>query len=98
MTGKRLLIPLLGSTWAIASSIAPDGSPGVSFSVTYPEALAKGPLDGRLLLLISSDDKEEPRFQINDSPNTQLVFGIDVEGWTPGREALIDELRFRLPA
>ena len=90
MTGRRLLIPLLGSTCVIAPSIAPDSPPGVSFSITYPEVLRKGPLDGRLLLMISSDDKEEPRFQISDSPNTELVFGIDLEGWMPGRAALID--------
>jgi len=90
MTGRRLLIPLLGSTWAIASSIAPDSPAEVSFRVTYPETLHKGPLDGRLLLLISTNDKEEPRFQVNDSPNTEMVFGIDVEGWIPGRTAVID--------
>jgi len=90
MTGKKLLIPLLGSTWAIASSMAPESPSGVRFSVIYPEALKKGPLDGRLLLMISSNDKEEPRFQINDSPNTELVFGIDLDDWMPGRPALID--------
>jgi hypothetical protein len=90
MTRRRLLIPLLGSTCVIASSITPGRPPGVSFSITYAEALRKGPLDGRLLLLISSDDKEEPRFRINDSSNTQLVFGIDVDGWMPGHPAVIN--------
>ncbi len=90
MTGRRLLIPLLGSTCVIAPSIAPDNPPGLSFSITYPEAVRKGPLDGRLLLMISSNDKEEPRFQISDSPDAELVFGIDLEGWMPGRAALVD--------
>ncbi len=97
MTGKRLLIPLLGSTWAIASSIAPEGSPGVSFTISYPDTVRKGPLDGRLLLLISSSNEEEPRFQINDGPDTQLVFGLDVEGWTAGRGAVIDGSVFGYP-
>lgn len=34
--------------------------------------------DGRLLLLLSNNDKDEPRFQISDGPSTQLVFGMDV--------------------
>ena len=60
------------------------------FVVTFPAALSDVPLDGRLLLLISSRESGEPRFQISDSPTTQLVFGIDVEGWRPGQEAVID--------
>ena len=30
-----------------------------------------------MLLLVSTNDDAEPRFQINDGPGTQLVFGID---------------------
>ena len=53
--------------------------------VTYPASIAKGPLDGRLLLLLSTDDKAEPRLQISDtSLDSQQVFGIDVDGWKPG--------------
>lgn len=42
------------------------------------------PLDGRLLLLLSTNPAAEPRFQINDGPDTQIVFGTDVESWKPG--------------
>jgi hypothetical protein len=28
--------------------------------------------------------------QINNSPRTQQIFGIDVEGWAPGKEAVFD--------
>ena len=54
-------------------------------TVTYPASLAKGPLDGRLLLLLSTDDKAEPRLQVSDiALDSQQVFGIDVDGWKPG--------------
>lgn len=57
-------------------------------NVTYPASLAQGPLDGRLLLLLSTDEKAEPRLQISDtSLDSQQVFGIDVEGWKPGAVA-----------
>jgi hypothetical protein len=49
-----------------------------------------GPLDGRLLLLISKDPENEPRFQIVPGPKSQVAFGIDVEGWKPGEEAFFD--------
>lgn len=52
--------------------------------VTYPAARSRAPLDGRLLLLLSTDSTAEPRFQISDDPETQLVFGVDVDGWRAG--------------
>ncbi len=35
--------------------------------------------DGRLLVLLSTDPAQEPRFQINDGPSSQLVFGTDLD-------------------
>ncbi len=60
------------------------------FAISFPAARSATPLDGRLLLLISADTAGEPRFQVADGPGTQLVFGIDVEGLAPGRDALMD--------
>jgi hypothetical protein len=53
--------------------------------------------DGRLLLLLSNNDKSEPRNQISDGPGTQLIFGVDVEGMKPGDEIIIDEKAFGFP-
>jgi len=50
-----------------------------------------------MLLMLSIDDSREPRFQISDGPNTQLIFGIDVEGFVPGDEAIIDNSVFGYP-
>ncbi|MDX2268937.1 MAG: hypothetical protein NW208_12580 [Bryobacter sp.] len=52
--------------------------------VTLPASQSSTPLDGRLLILFSTDPSAEPRFQINDSPRTQIVFGADVENFRPG--------------
>ena len=60
------------------------------FAVTFPATLVNQPLDGRLLLMLSNDDSAEPRLQILDGPNTQQAFGIDVEQWRPGAEAVVD--------
>jgi len=61
---------------------------GQTFTVSLPAARADKPLDGRLLLLLSTDPSAEPRFQITDGPKTQIVFGQDVEGWRPGTPVL----------
>jgi len=81
-------VVVLGAAAGAALLAQPARS--MRFVVTFPAALSDVPLDGRLLLLISSRESGEPRFQISDSPTTQLVFGIDVEGWRPGQEAVID--------
>lgn len=69
----------------------------IRFVITFPSERSAAPIDGRLLLLISSDTTGEPRFLVNDSPNSQLVFGIDVEGWRPRQERVVDGSAFGYP-
>jgi hypothetical protein len=66
------------------------GGPGLAFAITFAATKSARPLDGRLLLLLSTDPAEEPRFQINGGPKTQIVFGLDVEDWKPGEARLLD--------
>jgi hypothetical protein len=66
------------------------GNPGLEFEIVYPEELSDKPLDGRLLLMLSSQAGAEPRFQISSGADAQLIFGIDVNSWKPGEEAVID--------
>ena len=66
------------------------------FSISLPGEKYTGALDGRLLLMLSTDGAAEPRFQIKDGPNTQLIFGIDVENWSSG-EQIIGNAAFGYP-
>lgn len=66
------------------------------FSITFPESLGEQ-FDGRLLLMLSNNDKREPRFQIADGPDTQMAFGIDVEGWKAGETMIVDASVFGYP-
>jgi hypothetical protein len=86
---RHLLLPLLllASGAAAHAQAAP---PPLRVSVTFPRARSAAPIDGRLLLLVSADSSAEPRFQISDGPETQLVFGVDVEGWRAGEERVVD--------
>jgi len=67
------------------------------FDISFTEKRCQEPLDGRILLILSTNDSREPRFQISDGPNTQQVFGIDVNGLKPGEEAIIDSSVFGYP-
>jgi hypothetical protein len=70
---------------------------GPTVAVSFDETVADQPLDGRLLLLISADESSEPRFQISAGSSSAQVFGLDVEGLRPGREALFDASVFGWP-
>jgi hypothetical protein len=68
-----------------------------TFRVTIAPALHSESLDGRLLLLLSNNNKAEPRFQIDDAAGTQMVFGVDADGWQPGHSQLVDTRAFGYP-
>jgi hypothetical protein len=62
----------------------------LSFLLSIPASQQPAVVDGRMLLLISTDGRTEPRQQVNDSNRTAQVFGVDVEGLKPGQDAVID--------
>jgi hypothetical protein len=68
-----------------------------SVFIDYPEDQYDIPLDGRLILLIATEDETEPRFQLNDGPKTCQGFGMDVENWKPGETIEFDQEAFGYP-
>ncbi len=85
-----LLLSIAGSG-AAAPPPQPAPSPGpLRFAVSFPVERSAAPLDGRVLLIVSTDGSAEPRTQIGVELKTQQIFGIDVNGLAPGREALFD--------
>jgi hypothetical protein len=69
---------------AVAIGLCAGGAFAQTVSISFPSATSAKPLDGRLMLLLSNDPSEEPRMQINDTPKSQMVFGVTVDGWKPG--------------
>jgi hypothetical protein len=69
----------------------------VKFAVSFPAERSSAPIDGRMLLFVSTNGDAEPRFQISDGPSTQLVFGVDVDGLKPGADVIIDAAAFGYP-
>ena len=52
--------------------------------VTYNNKLSNESFDGRLLVMISKDGSKEPRYQINDTKDTGILVGKNVENWKSG--------------
>jgi hypothetical protein len=86
-----LVLPIAGN------SNEKESKAKLRFSISFPAELSKESFDGRMLLMISANDEAEPRFQINDGLDTQLIFGIDVEGLKPSESAMIDSKVFGYP-
>src|ERR1700757_2576491 len=68
-----------------------------TFSVIFPKNVSSEPLDGRLLLLLSTDPSDEPRNQIDDTPRSQMVFGLNVDGWQPAQPTVVDAAAYGYP-
>src|SRR5262252_3261878 len=50
---------------------------GLRFEVSFPKESSSTPLDGRILLLISNNNDQEPRFQLSyNTTESQQVFGV----------------------
>ncbi len=60
-------------------------------TVVFPATRSTTPLDGRVLLLLSNDASGEPRMQIDDTPKSQMVFGVTVDRWKPGEPLAIGD-------
>ena len=68
-----------------------------NFIVSYSGKFSEKPLDGRLLLLLSKNADEEPRFQIRDDYQSAQVFGMDVENWKAGSSKIFSKDEFGYP-
>ncbi|HET6668769.1 MAG TPA: hypothetical protein VFH15_00925 [Pyrinomonadaceae bacterium] len=91
------LLLLISLAFPQKAKLENESQANLRFAVSFPTERSSTPLDGRLLLLISTNNEREPRFQINEDLNTQQVFGIDVEGWKPDAEAIVDANAFGYP-
>ncbi|HTK28401.1 MAG TPA: alpha/beta hydrolase-fold protein [Vicinamibacterales bacterium] len=85
MTKSAVTAAMLGILAAVSCARGSGtGAAGPEFSISFPAARSATPLDGRLLLVLSTDASAEPRMQVGISPKTELLFGRDVDGMRPG--------------
>lgn len=93
MKVSHLLLVLVA---ILSIDCTPPGSK-LKFTISFTPEMSADAQDGRLMLLLANNDKSEPRFQMSDGYNMQLMFGVDVEGMKPGDQITIDETAFGYP-
>jgi hypothetical protein len=78
----------------------PSSSKSTAFSVSFPASRSATPLDGRVILLLSTDFSREPRAHVDpDDPLVSpYIFGINVEGLAAAQSAVVDDAAFGWPA
>jgi hypothetical protein len=78
-------------------SIASPPGRALEFAIAFPEAVASESIDGRVILLLSTSDETEPRFQVRAGVKAVQLFGVDVEGLAPDEPAVVDAAVFGYP-
>ncbi len=98
MTFKKTLILLAFSLIILTPTFLFGGNknPNLNFTITF-SAPQNPAFDGRLLLLLSTNNEKEPRFQIRAGTNCQQVFGINVNNWKAGSPQVIPQNTFGYP-
>lgn len=95
---KNLLVTLsITLLVAFVFSTKAQVKTSLRFEISLPPTASKDALDGRLLLLISTNNTQEPRFQISEDLTTQQVFGVNVDGWKAGQPIVVDQSAFGYP-
>ena len=91
-------IMLLSAACSAAQTPPAKSSAKLRFEISFPESLSTKPLDGHILLGISTDKSSEPRFQLREEEvSSAQFFGLDVDTWKPGSPAVIDSTTLGYP-
>lgn len=74
------------------------GTSKLRFEILFPDYPGAKPLDGHLMLGISTDKTSEPRFQLREEEaSSAQFFGRDVDEWKPGSPAIVDSSTLGYP-
>ena len=61
------------------------------FEISFPSSVHPEAITGRVFVMITKDEKREPRLQAGSWNRSVPFFGLDVESMKPGEVAVIDE-------
>ncbi len=72
----------------LAGGASAHAAPKITATLDAPGL--QGPIDGRLIVILSTEETGEPRFQTGWRYSAPQIFGVDVEGAEPGDRITID--------
>jgi len=83
-----LFIVLISYGAIRALTAAPQ--PATKFEISFPRSAHQGAITGRVFLIVSRQDTEEPRFRAGWWGDTPPIFGVAVSTLEPGEAATVD--------
>ncbi len=83
------IVALMFATAVMPAANAPR------FEISYPSSAHAGPITGRLILVLATKERPEPRLTV--SPLGPAVFGADLNQLAPGQAAVIDSATLGFP-
>src|SRR5689334_170758 len=89
----RLLVALLSFAMPLCAAVPKP----LVFEISFPQELSSTPVDGHILLIISRNNKKEPRFEVGEGVESQQAFGLDVNSWHAGVPIRIDSSTLGYP-
>ncbi len=73
------------------SSSSPENASKLQFELSFPSSIQGETITGRVFVMVSKNDKREPRLQAGSWRNSVPFFGLDVHELKPGESVVIDE-------
>ena len=86
---KRVLLFLFLFAAQASAAVPPR------FSIMISNTASRGPVTGRLLVIVSKREQPEPRLSV--SPQGPALFAIDIEAVQPGQTVTVDERALGYP-
>lgn len=86
-----IAILIIGSGIFANESIEQTKSSQLRFEISFPPSVHPEQITGRVFVMISRNDRREPRLQAGSWSRSVPFFGMDVEDFKPGEIAVIDE-------
>lgn len=86
-----IAILIIGSSIFANESIEQTKSSKLRFEISFPLSVHPEQITGRVFVMISRNDRREPRLQAGSWSRSVPFFGLDVEDFKPGEIAVIDE-------
>ncbi len=94
-----IMVPFLGLVMAWGGVLAGTAiaAEPVEIAVRLADGLERAPVDGRVIVILATDDETEPRFQTSWRYTGPQMFGVDVNGFALGDRAVISTETFGFP-
>jgi len=93
----RLFLAISLSVCGLANVDFAKAAEKLQFEISFPASSHAEPITGRVFVIVTKEQREEPRLEAGFWGDTAPFFGVDVSQLKPGEEAIIDSTALGYP-